>query len=206
MSLTFMSSIPRGAIIGQPSTVIFEVVPLHLLFVDVLELVNHGNQGSFAVGTFDIYAALSDQDAATYTFGGATIASSWARPIPDIWQGQTIKLFMMCCHTTGGLTGTGSPPDDQVRWEFGYQLAEAGVAVVDLGASNDGTAPNEVNTNVQLGVAQADILYAEIASIAIGANDRFLYGRITRNALDSANDGLSGNCHSIGIHGTIPPT
>ena len=203
MSLTFASSIPRGAIIGQQPT--FGIVAPLTLLVDVFELFNNGDQGSFGVTLFDVYGALSDQDAASYTFGAATIASIFARPIPDAWQGQTIKIFVECCHTTAALTGTGTPPDDQVRWEFGYQLAAAGVAAVDLGPSNDGTAPNEINTNLQLGTAQADVLYAEIAEIAIGVNDRFLYGRITRDANDGTNDGLSGNCHVLGLHHTIPP-
>lgn len=203
MPLTFASSIPRGAVIGQPPT--FGIVSPLTLLVDVVELIGNGNQGSPVVGNVDVYGALSDQDAADYTFGAVTIASIFARPIPDRWQGQTIKIFIACCHTTGSLTGTGSPPDDQVRWEFGYQLAAAGVAAVDLGASNDGTAPNEINTNVQLGIAQADVLYVEVAPIAIGANDRFLYGRITRDAND-ADDGLSGNCHVLGLHHTISPT
>ena len=203
MPLTFASSIPRGAVIGQPPT--FGIIKPEELFVDVDEIINNGSAfgGSFAISRQAAFTG-SNQDAGLFSHGAAFESCYFCRPIENKWQGATIKMYALVYHKTGSLTGTGTPPDDQVRLEVGYETLADLTAYVDLGVQNDGTAPHEVNTNQQLGTAIDRPLYLEVAEIAIGASDRILHGRFTRDANDATNDGLGGGMYCIGIFFAIP--
>lgn len=203
MALTHASSIPRGAVIGQPPT--FGIIPPLTLFVDVEEMLNNGSalSGSSALSRQLAFTG-SNQDAAVYFHGATHNFCTFVRPIPDAWQGATIKLYGKMYHRTGGLTGTGSPPDDQIKIEAGWETVASGVTHVDLGTRNDGTAPHETNTNQQLGTAVDSPLYVEVAEIAIGVSDRILHGRLTRDASDSSDDGLGAGMWCVGIFGAIP--
>jgi hypothetical protein len=116
--------------------------------------------------------------------------TEFTRPIPAAWAGLNIQLLVYHHHDKSGLSGSGSPPDDQVHWELGYETLADGVAFVDLGDSNDGTAPHEVSTNVQLGTTQEAPKFSVLATIAVGASDKIIHARITRPQ-GHADDGLN---------------
>ena len=161
-------------------------------FIDVDELINNGSGVSrtFAFPTADLDAATFDGTGADRTY--------FSRPVPDEWQGQGIRWYVILHHQVGSLTGTGSPPDDQGRLQSGWATAADNAAYVDLGVTGDGTAPNENNENIQLGVTIEAPIWHLIATIDVGAADRFIHMRITRDAVDTGNDGLAGNMLCIG--------
>ena len=179
--------------------------PPELDGVDILEVVAHGS--AFG-GSTAITAALpftgSDQRAAVFTFGAVFMSTYFTRPLPDVWQGQTIEVQAWIAHTTGSLTGAGSPPDDQVKIEFGYETLADATTYVDLGVQNDATAPHETDSNIQLGTTQQLFSRFLVASILVGATDRFLHCRFTRDAND-ADDGLSGVMYLAGLDIFLPP-
>jgi hypothetical protein len=157
-----------------------------MIFIDIEELIAQGS------GVSRTYAfAPSNQRAATFGPSPEVDRTYFTRHIPDSWQGKNILVYLLCSHRTGALTGTGSPPDDQVRLEIGWETLADAVAYVDLGVRNDATAPHESDVNQQLGTTQEAVLWVLGATIATSGSDRFLHVRVTRDGADAL-DGLSG--------------
>ncbi len=159
-----------------------------MIYIDDRELFQHADSGTGRYG----FVGFGNYDAHIFRWGGVNDRTYFSRAVPDSWQGETIQLYGCYSHNTAGLTGAGSPPDDQIGMEIGYAVTADLIAVPDLGTLNDGTAPNEIDDNVQLGVTQVAPLWRLHGSIAIGATDRFIHVRSTRAAA-GANDGLSGS-------------
>lgn len=162
-------------------------------FIDVEELINNGS----GVARQNAFSTGGNTDAVAFDGTGAD-RSYFTRPIPDEWQGQQIRFYVLWHHVTGALTGTGSPPDDQIRLESGWETLADQVAYVDLGVTGDGTAPHENNENLQLGVTTNAVLWHLIATVPLAATDRFFHGRITRDAIDTGNDGLAATALCMG--------
>lgn len=161
-------------------------------FIDVEELLANGS----GVARGDAFAT-GNTDSAAFDGTGAD-RTYFTRPVPDEWQGQQIRWYVILHHRVGALTGSGSPPDDQIRLESGWATAADNAAYVDLGITGDGTAPNENNENIQLGVTVDAPIWHLIATIIVGVADRFVHMRITRDAVDTGNDGLAGDTHILG--------
>lgn len=169
-----------------------------MIIIDTEEILNNSS-GVTLLGAF----ASANEDSAVFDTA-ANDRTYFSRPIPDEWQGETIEWRALLHHRTGSLTGTGSPPDDQVKLECGFALLADTIVYVDLGTTNDGTAPNEIDQTVQLGTIQEAVIWHLISSILIGPSDRFFHGRFNRDGVD-ADDGLAGNLHVISMALLLPP-
>lgn len=194
------------AIIGRPPDLGVPPTPENF-FVDVEEIIrNGGTEGGSgsAVGLGSSIFVNSSQQTANFTFGATTIAAISTRPIPKLWQGKDVGLWALISHNAAGLTGGGSPPDDQVAWEIGWETMASSVAYADLSHENDGTAPHEQDTNVQIGTVIDQPIYRLLATIPIGAADEVIHFRVTRDAND-ADDGLAATLEVLGFFlGVVP--
>jgi len=189
-----LRQVVRPRFIGLPSLPATAAEEEIMQFISVEDMVEHGS-GMSRANAF----AVNNMDAATFDWGSIADDFFHMVPIPPAWQGETIEVAILLHHRKAGLAGTGSPPDDQVRMELGYDLG-ADDAIVNLGPSNDGTAPNELNVEQQLGTtvdAPTLVSLTGGAGIAVGASDTYLWLRCTRNA-GHANDGLSATLYSTG--------
>ena len=174
-------------------------VPPEALYhwIDVEEIVAHGGGVGPPSRSPCFNSVNADQDGAVFTWGGsATPMTEFTRSIPADWAGSNIQLLVYHHHDESGLAGSGSPPDDQVHWELGYETLADGVAFVDLGDSNDGTAPHEVSTIVQLGTTQEAPKFNVLATITTGASDKVIHARVTRPQ-GHADDGLDANIYVL---------
>ncbi len=164
-----------------------------MIFIDIEELLQNSS-GVARVVAF----ATGNGDGAAFGQASQVDRTYFSRAIPDEWQNGSVGIYMLLHHRTGGLAGTGSPPDDQVKLETGWAVIADAIAYPDLGTRNDGTAPNEADENLQLGVTIEAVLWHLLATATIGIADRFIHVRITRDASDTGDDGLAGNMVSVG--------
>lgn len=149
-----------------------------IMWIDFDELFENADSGTQRKLVFD---PLANAEAHVFRGGGTQDRTYFIRDIPDAWQGRTVQLYGKFSHLTAGLTGTGTPPDDEVQLDLGWFIGAAGVALPNLGTINDGTAPNEASVLFQLGVTQKAPLWQLIQNFAFGALDRTLYIRINCN-------------------------
>ena len=163
-----------------------------MLFIDVDELISNGS----GVSRVNAFSTGGNTDGAAFDGTGAD-RTYFSRAVPDEWRGQQIGFYVLLHHLVGALTGTGSPPDDQIRLESGWETLEDQTAYVDLGTA-EGGAPHETNENLQLGVTTNAVLWHLVAFVPMAATDRFFHARITRDAVDTGNDGLAGNAICMG--------
>lgn len=190
--MSFIGGHLRPGNIGLLSTVVALAGAENMILLDADHIIDHGS-GPSKSGAF----AHANLEAAVFTWGASANHRSYIGvPIPSEWQGENINITLLAHHKSSGLSGGGA--DDQVYFEFSYELLSGGVAS-DLDTENGGTgAGTESNVSTELGTAEdAPKQIKLIENLSVGANDTWLWARYNRPQ-GNANDTLDAAIYVIG--------
>ena len=191
MPLTFASSIPRGAIIGQPLVTITEE-EIEDMFVPASanNVSPFGTIGVVAEHIPDLFSAWNNHNLPAWGDGGVEGMSA-TFPIQQ-WQGKTIEVFFIFGHTHPTATG-----DIRVQLDVGPRAAKE----VE-GAPNDAASFRTLSTltvNAGAGLEQDVFNYVSVGTFDVGASDIAALFEFKRLGTDGA-DNFAGSIGAVGCH------